>query len=409
MAENRPGDVFWTTLSSATKTYAVTDEPPLFVSGDGAWLTDSEGKRYLDFACGSGTTSLGHNHPAVMAAVREQLDHGITHVGPHFHTRAQADLFDLLQSVLPSKLSRFHPATNGTEATEAALKAAMHFTGRDTFLSFEGSYHGRTLGALAVSAEKGPNEALGALKPDAVFAPFGCSAEALERTVAAAPQLAGIIVEPIQATNGMIVPRSGFLKDLAAVADTHGVPLIFDEVFTGFARTGRLFAFEHEAVTPDILILGKAFGGGFPGGLVAGREDIMTAWRAGTQSSTFQLHPVTAAAAKASLSVIVSDDLAAQAARIKQWMTACGADLTEHPCVCDFRGVGAAFGVEIVDAYGRPDQPRTRKIRAAALELGLISWECGANGQVIGLVPPLTVAEDDVQTALDRLRMALDQ
>ncbi len=407
MADEHPGDVFHATLSSATKTYAVSDTPPVFVSGDGAWLTDSEGKRYLDFACGSGTTSLGHNHPAVLAAVQVQLSRGITHIGPHFHTQVQAELLELLRGALPKKLHRFHPATNGTEATETALKAVMHFTGHHTFLSFEGSYHGRTLGALAVSAEKGPNKALGPLKPDAVFLPYGCDMDALERAVDTSPPFAGIIVEPVQATSGMIVPRDGFLKQLAQFAEIKDIPLIFDEVFTGFGRTGRVFAFEHHKIAPDLLILGKAFGGGFPGGLVAGREDIMTAWRAGAQSSTFQLHPVTAAAAKASLHVMLEDNIATRAVQIEEWMTNIGADLTRHSHVADFRGTGAMFGCEIVDAGGRPDQPHTKAVRAEALAHGLVTWECGAQGNVIGLVPPLTVTETEVQDALARLQRAV--
>ena len=264
MSADAPHEVFRQVLSTATKTYAVSDDPPVFVRGEGAWLTDTQGKRYLDFACGSGATSLGHNHPAIMAAVRAQLDTGITHIGPHFHTAVQAQLYRLLGTVLPDELSRLHPATNGTEATETALKAAMHFTGRRTFLAFEGGYHGRTLGALAVSAAKGPNETLGPLAPEAVFLPYGCAEAELIAALETAPALAGIIVEPVQATNGMIAPPDGFLTMLETHAKAHRIPLILDEVFTGFCRTGTLFAFERGAVTPDLLILGKTFGGGFP-------------------------------------------------------------------------------------------------------------------------------------------------
>ena len=403
MSDDAPHEVFRQVLSTATKTYAVSDDPPVFAHGDGAWLTDTQGKRYLDFACGSGSTSLGHNHPAIMAAVRAQLDTGITHIGPHFHTAAQAQLYRLLGTVLPDELSRFHPATNGTEATETALKAAMHFTGRRTFLAFEGGYHGRTLGALAVSAAKGPNETLGPFAPEAVFLPYGCAEADLIAALETAPALAGIIVEPVQATSGMIVPPNGFLTMLETHAKAHRIPLILDEVFTGFCRTGRHFAFERGAVTPDLLILGKAFGGGFPGGLVAGREDIMTAWRAGTQSSTFQLHPVTAAAAKASLEFMLEQDVVSKVRRIEQWMIAHEAKLTAHNGVAAFRGVGAMFGVEIVDADGAPDQGRTKSIRASALGRGLITWECGTSGQVIGLVPPIAVTEEEVALAFEIL------
>ena len=401
-------EIFRDALSSATKTYAVSDNPPVFVSAEGAWLTDTDGKRYLDFACGSGTTSLGHNHPAIMSAVRAQLDSGITHIGPHFQTAAQGELYHLLRGVLPDQLCRFHPATNGTEATETALKATMHFTGHRTFLAFEGGYHGRTLGALAVSSNRGQNEALAPFTPEAVFVPYGCTEAELLAALEAAPPLAGIIVEPVQATHGMILPPEGFLMMLAEHAKRRQIPLILDEVFTGFGRTGALFAFERENVTPDLLILGKAFGGGFPGGLVAGREDIMTTWRTGTQSSTFQLHPATASAAKATIEVILEQDLTSKVRQIEQWMLAHGTTLTKHKCVADIRGLGAMFGVEIVDQRAAPDQRRTKSIRAWALDRGLITWECGARGHVIGLVPPFVAAEEEIVHAFDVLIHALE-
>ena len=408
MSSDVPQELLRQVLSGATKTYAVSDDPPVFAHGEGAWLTDTNGKRYLDFACGSGSTSLGHNHPAIMAAVRAQLDAGITHIGPHFHTAAQAELYRLLRTVLPDELSRFHPATNGTEATETALKAAMHFTGRRCFLAFDGGYHGRTLGALAVSAAKGPNETLGPLAPETVFLPYGCAEPELIAALEAAPPLAGIIVEPVQATNGMIVPGDGFLTMLETHAKSHRIPLILDEVFTGFGRTGTLFAFEREDVTPDLLILGKAFGGGFPGGLVAGREDIMTAWRAGTQSSTFQLHPVTAAAAMASLECMLQQDVVKKVRQIEQRLIAHGLELRKHSCVADFRGVGAMFGVEIFNLDGAPDHRRTKSIRAAALEHGLITWECGTTGHVIGVIPPFTVTTEELAHGIEILSQAIE-
>jgi len=408
MSQDRSTGIFHEVLSSATKTYAVSDNPPVFVSADGAWLTDTEGKRYLDFACGSGTTSLGHNHPAIMSAVKAQIDRGITHIGPHFHTHAQDELYRLLQTVLPENLRRFHPATNGTEATESALKAAMHFTGHHTFLAFEGGYHGRTLGALAVSAAKGPNAALGPLSPQTVFVPYGCDLVQLADAVKSCPPLAGIIIEPVQATQGMIRPPEGFLGALSELAKAHQIPLIFDEVFTGFGRSGTLFAFEQENVTPDLLILGKAFGGGFPGGLVAGRDDIMTAWTPGAQSSTFQLHPVTAAAAKASLEVILDQVTLANIRQIEQSMTAHSKSLNDNSGVADVRGLGAMFGVEIIDTEGKPDQPRTKAVRALALSNGLITWECGSHGHVIGLVPPLIVSKKEIVFGLEILGEALN-
>ncbi len=393
-------------LSRATKTYAVSASPPVMAAGAGSWLIDAGGKRYLDFASGSGTTNLGHNHPAVMDAVSAQLESGLTHVGPHFLSKAQVGLYRLLRQALPESLARFHPATNGTEATETALKAAMHFTGRRRFLAFEGGYHGRTMGALAVSGSKGRNRKLEPFSPEAVFAPYGCDPIRLERMIDDAEPLAGIIVEPVQATQGMILPAKGWLRMLAEFAKARGIPLVADEIFTGFGRTGNLFAFMDEGFVPDLLVLGKGFGGGFPAGLVAGRGDIMSAWPPGAQSSTFQLHPVTAAAARASLEFTLINDTPAAARRIANWISACFGAIADFPFVAGIRGRGAMFGVEIADGAGAPDQTRTRAIRAEALKNGLVTWECGSEGHVVGIVPPLTVAEWEVARGFDLLRSA---
>ncbi len=395
-------------LSRATKTYAVSSTPPVFAGAEGSWLFDIQGKRYLDFACGSGTTNLGHQHPAIMDAIESQMNTGLTHLGPHFLSAEQVRLYGRLRQVLPIGLARFHPATNGTEATETAIKAAMHFTGHKRFLAFEGGYHGRTLGALAVSENKGPNRTLGRLAPNAAFAPYGCDETELVQALDGAVPLAGIIVEPIQATGGMILPPSGWMKSLAQHASAREIPLIVDEVFTGMGRTGQQFAFMGEDFVPDLLILGKAFAGGFPAGLVAGREDILSAWLPGTQSSTFQLHPVSAAAALASVEFMLRHDVSAKARQIGTWLSASAALLGNLPFVSTVRGRGAMFGVEIVDETGRPDHARATAIRAAALAHGLITWECGTQGHVIGIVPPLTIAERELLHGIELLREAID-
>ena len=239
------GEVFRQLESRATKAFALVEDPPVFVSGSGVRLTASDGRQYLDFAAGSGTSNVGHGNPAVMAAVRELLDRGLTHVGPHFHADVQADFYQLLRKQLPAELTRLHPATNGTEATEAALKACMHATGARRFLAFEGGYHGRTLGSLAVSHARGSNAGLAPLAPEAEFIPYPQSAEDISlavRTVGerppGEPPLAGVIVEPIQATGGILLPPVGFLSALAATARSALVPLIVDEIFTGMGRTG---------------------------------------------------------------------------------------------------------------------------------------------------------------------------
>jgi 4-aminobutyrate aminotransferase-like enzyme/maleate cis-trans isomerase len=396
-------------LSSGTKALSVTSDPPVFGWGRGTRLYDTAGRGYLDFACGSGTSVLGHGHPAILQALADQAATGVLHLGPHFHAPVQIALMERLADVLPPALSVFHPATNGTEATEVALKAAIHATGRQRFVGFQGSYHGRTLGALAVSAAKGRNAGL-VLPPAATHhLPWPETEGDLDALMplldaALAPgDIAGIIVEPFQATAGMRVPPARFLPLLRKGADRHGVVLILDEVFTGYGKTGRLFAFQHTGVVPDLMILAKAAGGGLPGAMVAGTAALLQSWPAGMQSSTFQMHPLAAAASLATLSTLIDEDLPARAPLIEANLRA----LLEP--LGSLFGTGAMLGFPFVDAKGNPDQPRTKEIRAWALANGLVTWECGTDGNVIGLVPPLTVTGAEIEEAAAILTSAFRQ
>jgi 4-aminobutyrate aminotransferase-like enzyme/maleate cis-trans isomerase len=396
-------------LSSGTKAMSVTSDPPILAWGQGSRLYDTTGRGYLDFACGSGTSVLGHAHPALLLALADQAATGVLHLGPHFHAPVQIALMERLADVLPAALSVFHPATNGTEATEVALKAAIHATGRQRFVGFQGSYHGRTLGALSVSAAKGRNAGLAGPPQTTHHLPWPESdadlaalAPLLECALAPG-DVAAIIVEPMQATAGMRVPPAGLLPLLRQVADRHGVVLILDEVFTGYGKTGRLFAFEATGIFPDLLILAKAAGGGLPGAMVVGTAGLLQNWTAGMQSSTFQMHPLAAAASLATLATLIDEDLPARAFGIEASLRAALAPLGL------LEGTGAMLGLPILDANGTPDQPRTKAIRARALAEGLITWECGTDGHVIGLVPPLTVTESEITEAADILTEAVRQ
>jgi 4-aminobutyrate aminotransferase-like enzyme/maleate cis-trans isomerase len=413
-------------LSTGTKSFALSKTPPLVVSGAGTWLTDTEGKRYLDFACGSGTTVLGHGHPAVLRAVREQLGSGVTHLGPHFHSPVQIKLMERLASVLPPELGFFHPVTNGTEAVEAAIKAAVHATGRRRFIAFEGAYHGRTLGSLALSHARGGNAVLGALVPETTHLPYPLTPEDIGvLTVRLGEELArgdvaAVIAEPVQATAGMRVPPRGWLDAVHRVTEKAGTLLIVDEVFTGYGRTGRLFGFAWEhagegeagrglstSTVPDLLVLGKAASGGIPGAILAGRREILQGWRPGVQSSTFQMHPVSAAASLAVLEELLSKDYPARALAVGERMRAAiGVEAAHLAGFGGISGMGAMIGVAVTDPGGNPDQALTRAIRAEALANGLITWECGTHGHVIGLVPPLTVSDGEIDRAAGILAKA---
>ena len=388
--------------STGTKSFAVTSQPPVFRSGAGMFLIDEKGFPYLDFASGSGTSALGHCHPALNSALSKQISSGITHLGPHFHSPTQADLYDQLNSLLPTELNRFHPAVSGSEATEVALKAAMHATGKNKFIGFNGGYHGRTFGALSVSGERGKNKSLHPFSPATEILPFPNSPE--KGRAAAANinnDLAGVIIEPIQATAGLRKADKESLNILANAARDNNVPLIFDEVFTGFGRTGLLFAFEEYQIIPDMLILGKAFGGGLPAGIVAGKEAILGSWPQGTQTSTFQLHPAAAATALAFLKTFIKDDILNHIRHIENWCRKEFQNLKKEPYVVDLRGSGAFWVLEM-------DSSRScLRARKNALQGGLLTWECGEMGTCIGLVPPFIADANHILEAKKILLKAL--
>lgn len=425
---NSPIDSIRRHQSTATKTFAVTDSPPVFVSGAGALLLDEGGRRYIDMASGSSSAALGYGHPAIAEAVKRQLDTGILHIGPHFHAPIQAELYEALLALAPPHLARVHPATNGTEAVEVALKAAQTATGARTFVSFQGAYHGRTAGALAVSTTAATRAALAPLLPAAQFFPYPCCsrcsarpaegccgfaeralAEAADNPASGLPPLAGVIVEAVQGTGGVIVPPPSFLQAVQRFARAKRVPLIVDEIFTGLGRTGAWFAFARAGIEPDLVVLAKSAGGGLPLGAVLGREELLGRWSPGMQSSTFQAHPLAAAAAVAGIRALREQRLVERAIEIEAWFRAAYTRLSACKLVGDCRGIGALHGIEIVDpSSSKPDRDRCSAVRKSCLENGLITYECGWHGNVIGLLPPLVIAQAEVSEGLAILQAALD-
>lgn len=393
--------VFQRRQSSGTKSFVVSNTPPVFVSGSGPWLISETGQAYLDFACGSGTTALGQGHPAIVTAQNAQTATGVSHLGPHFHAPVQARLYDLLSGILPDHLTRLHPSVSGSEATEVALKAAMHATGARRFIGFEGGYHGRTFGALSVSGARGKNAVLSPFAPEAELLPFPVDTATGEAVAArirgSDTPLAGVIIEPIQATAGLRTADHTGLQAIAEAASACGVPLIVDEVFTGFGRTGRMFSFEAYDLKPDMVILAKSFGGGMPAGLVAGSDELLGRWPQGVQTSTFQLHPVAAATAEAFLTVLVDDDVVARANALVPKLEAAFAPCRDHKDVVALRGVGAFWALEM----SGPEAALS--VRRAALQAGLLTWECGLAAETIGLVPPLLISADHIALAGTRL------
>ena len=372
-------------LSTGTKTFSLTDTPPIFRSGAGPILFDDNQKQFIDFASGSGTTSLGHGHEEVIQEVKNQLDSGIFHIGPHFHTEVQSTFYSTISELLPPIFSRFHPSISGSEATEVAIKSVMHKTGAKKFVGFSGGYHGRTFGSLSVSGEKGKNSVLGPFFPECEILTFPEKTNTIKDITSTLDNepLAGIIIEPIQATAGLRFVNKDALVELRNFTKIRNIPLIFDETFTGFCRTGKTFGFSHYDVLPDVLIFGKSLAAGFPAGLVASTEDILTSWQSGSQSSTFQLGPIAASASIYFLNQIKHGIIGKNVERQNLLFQKILGKLQSYDCVVEIRGIGSFWVIEF-------DSPETnQKVRKLSLTNGLITWECGQTGECLGLVPPL--------------------
>ena len=377
----------------------------MFIAADGPRLTADDGRMFLDFASGFESASV----EVVQEAVTKHLR------AAHFHGDAETQFLDHLRNILPAGLTHLHPTRDGSEATEVALSACMRYTGANTFLAFNGGCHGSTLGALAVSHAKRGQELLELSTPNAEFISYPLADERSAASVAAAvraiterpedaPPLAGIIVEPIQASAGIRVPPQTFLPTLARAARASGTPLIIDERFTGFGRTGRAFACDIPGVSPDLLLMGNGMGSGLPGGSVAGREDILSP----LPPTPHRLHPMTATACTSALRYAMDNDLWSQAKRVERWFEAYRGKLEDHVLVRRFQGVGAMYGIEVGGPAGISPQSLANEVRAATLEQGLLMWECGTDAVVIGLIPPLVVTEDDVDDACNMIVAALD-
>ena len=383
---------------------AQTSDAPIGLEisrAEGSWLVASDGRRYLDFIAGIGVSALGHGHPEVLAAIAEQARrHLHVMVYGEYVIESQVRLARRLTELLPPPLERVYFTNSGAEAIECALKVARKFTGRAGFVAFEGAYHGDTMGALALAGNRAMREPFGALPGPVRQLPFGDEGAAakIDSTIAA------VVVEPVQAEGGVRIPEAGFIRALRKRCDRAGAMLIFDEVLTGFGRTGKLFALEHFGVVPDIVVMAKALGGGLPLGALCGRHELL-----GTLShdpplghiTTFGGHPLSCAAGLASLNVIVRERLYQRAATI-------GTEIVRRllamraPEIAAVRGLGMLVGIEFRDAA------LARRFVAATLARGVVlNWTLNADN-VVRLAPVLTIMPDEVDFALSAMEEALD-
>jgi 4-aminobutyrate aminotransferase len=394
--------------------------PVQVARGEGVHVYDVDGRRYLDFTAGIGVTSTGHCHPRVVAAAQEQV---ATLIHGQYTTVMHQPLLRLaerLGDVLPTGLDSVFFLNSGSEAVEASVRLARHATGRPLVVAFDGGFHGRTMGAAALTTSGAKIRAgIGPLMGGVAFAPFpyafryGWSEEEtvafclreLDRllvTAAPAADVAAFVIEPVLGEGGYVPTPPAFLAGLRERADAHGILLIADEVQTGFGRTGEFWGHQHApGVTPDILITAKGLASGFPlSGIAASEELMATAWP-GSQGGTYGGNAVACAAALATLDVIQEEGLVANAAeqglRLRDGLQKVAA---EQPAIADVRGLGLMVGNEFCTPDGAPDAAAAARAHAAAAEKGLLLLTCGPHGNVVRMIPPLVVTAQQVDEAV---------
>ena len=389
--------------------------------GEGTWLIDVDGRRWLDLTSGIGVHATGHCHPAVVAAIVEQAS-TLLHTSVVTHNVPTIRLAEKLRTLVPFiDDAQVFFCNSGAEAVDGALKLARRVTGRPLVIAFQRAFHGRTLAATTLTTAKGRyREGYQPLLPGVFHAPYCTPSEhpspeaavdvalaALDRLLAllAPPgDVGAMIVEPVLGEGGYVPPPRAWLAGLRERCDAHGILLVFDEVQCGIGRTGRPFAAETYGVRPDVVLFAKGIASGLPlGGIVAPRA-LMERWPTGAHGSTFGGNPVACAAALATLDVLDDTDgyrrAAGLGARIVERLRG---ELGHHPAVRDIRGLGLMVGVELAD------KATTEAVCAACLDRGVIVLSCGPDENVLRLVPPLTITDDEVDHGLAVLVAAISE
>jgi diaminobutyrate-2-oxoglutarate transaminase len=434
------GNAYYLSRQSAVESNARTyakKMPIAITRANGIFVEDADGRTYFDCLAAAGTLALGHNHPFVLAALRRALDEGLPFQTLDLTTPLKDAFSHALLGTLPedfrnrARIQFCSPA--GTDAIEAAVKLVMTSTGRGSMLAFRGGYHGMTKGALSLSGNLSPKTDLPGSTPGGQFLPYPYSyrcpfgvggaataklSAAYIRSFLADPECgvlaAGMLTELVQGEGGVIPAPHEWVKDIRAITTEFGIPLIFDEVQTGWGRTGALYAFDHAGVRPDVLVLSKAIGGGLPLSVVV-YDKSLDGWRSGAHAGTFRGNQLAMATGLATLSVIEEEGLVAHAAEMGLRMQAhLRAIQAEIPLLGDVRGRGLMIGVEVVDPLGAPDalnQPPAdgeagRAIQEECLKRGLIVEMGGRYGAVARFLPPLIITGAQVDSVCEIFRAA---
>ncbi len=396
---------------------------PLAVKeGRGMVIEDLDGNLFLDFTAGIAVTATGHSHPQVVRAIEEQARKFLHFCGSDFYYQPMVDLVEKLSRITPGSFPKKVFLTNsGTEAIEAALKLARYTTRRNHIVAFHGSFHGRTMGSLSLTASRSSHRAyFSPLIPDIHHIAYGychrcpyhltygsCEIECVRsiekvlfRHEVAPQEVAAIFIEPIQGEGGYVVPPREYLEMISDLCKRHGILLVADEIQTGFGRTGKMFACEHWGIEPDIICVAKGIASGLPLGAMIAREDIST-WTRGTHGSTFGGNPVACAAALATIDLL-EKGLVKNAAEVGTYLKDRLAELKKQFAVIDdVRGLGLMIGVELArQGSNRVPAPDVRdQVLRRAFEKGLLLLGCGES--TIRFCPPLIVSRDEAETAVE--------
>jgi ornithine--oxo-acid transaminase len=376
--------------------------PVVLVRGEGCYLWDKDGRRYLDMMSAYSAVSHGHCHPRLVRALTEQASR-LAIVSRAFYTDKLAPFLERACEL--TRMDRALPMNSGAEAVETALKAARKWAHEikcvepdsAEIIACEGNFHGRTLGVLALSTENQYRTGFGPFTPGVRIVPFG-DADALEKAIT--PNTAAFIVEPIQGEAGIRVPPAGYLRRCAEICRSHNVLFIADEIQSGLGRTGRILACDHEDVRPDGLMLGKSLGGGFlPVSLFLARSDVMSVFRPGDHGSTFGGNALAATVGLEALNTLVDEGMIARSAELGEYMLN-KLRLIASPLIRDIRGRGLWIGVEF-----DPAKIPARRIAEGLLERGILSKE--THGTVIRFAPPLVITSDEIDWVIREFRAVI--
>ncbi|WP_339179315.1 aspartate aminotransferase family protein [Oceanobacillus sp. FSL W7-1293] len=406
------------------------DHPNLpVVKAEGCYYYGTDGKKYLDFTSGIAVENVGHRHPKVVQAIKDSADHLIHGPSGVIIYESILKLAEELQEILPPKLDNFFFGNSGTEAIEGSLKLAKHVSNRPYVISFTGGFHGRTIGSLSVSTSKSKYRKH--LQPSWLTyqLPYAHSedcpagedpevffAEKLEKEAANLfrhqvdpEEVACMIVEPVLGEGGYVIPPKSWLKKMREICDRHGILLIFDEVQTGFGRTGNWFAAQTFDVTPDIMAVAKGIAAGMPLGVTIASKELMDQWPMGSHATTFGGNPIACAAARASIEVIKEEKLLENARTVGDYALNQLIQLKDKfSIIHDVRGVGLMIGIALKDAEtGEPDGEAVMNVLNSCLEKGVLFYLCGNAGEIIRMIPPLTVTKAQVDEGIKVLEEAL--